>query len=140
MDLHLQEKVIIVTGGASGIGEGISKKIADEGGIPCIVDRDHESATKVVEEVEIKGGKCFYILTELTEIESCKNAIEQILFAYGRIDGIVNNTGLNDDVSLEEGNYEKFIHYFNIVNLSLPFLKQSKGIIVNICLKVDITD
>ena len=89
----------------------------------------------------------FSVVTELTEIESCKNAIEQILLAFGRIDGIVNNAGLNDGVSLEEGDYEKFIdslkrnvvHYSTMANLILPFLKQSKGIIVNICSKVALT-
>lgn len=147
MNLNLQEKIIIVTGGASGIGESISKKIAAEGGIPCIIDLNQESAKRVLEEIEIKGGKCFFILVELTEIKSCENAVEQILSLYGRVDGLVNNAGLNDGVSLEEGTYEKFLyslkrnagHYFTMANLILPFLKQSKGSIVNICSKVAFT-
>lgn len=147
MNLHLQEKVIIVTGGASGIGAGISKKIAEEGGIPCIIDRDNISALKVLEEIQIKGGKCFYVQTELTDIGSCRNAVVEILSVYGKIDALVNNAGLNDGVSLEEGDYEKFVaslernvgHYFTIANLALPHLKESKGTIVNICSKVALT-
>jgi L-fucose dehydrogenase len=112
MNLHLKGKVIILTGGANGISDVIFKKIADEGGIPHIIDRD----------------------------ESCKRTIEQILFEYGTIDGIVNNTLLNDNVSIEGDNCDKFGEYLDIVNLGLTCLKQSKGIIVNICAKGDLTN
>lgn len=78
---------------------------------------------------------------------SCKNAIELIISRYHKIDGIVNNAGLNDGVGLEEGNYEKFVasleknvaHYFSMVKLSLPYLKKSEGVIINICSKVALT-
>jgi len=147
MDLELQKKVIIVTGGASGIGESICNKIADEGGIPCILDHNPESLARVGNDIKIKGGRYFSVNVELTEIESCKNAIAKISSEYGRIDGIVNNAGLNDGVSLENGDYNKFInslntnvtHYFTIAHLSLELLKQSKGAIVNICSKVAFT-
>jgi NAD(P)-dependent dehydrogenase (short-subunit alcohol dehydrogenase family) len=147
MDLELHKKVIIVTGGASGIGESICKKIAEEGGIPCILDHNPASLKRVENEIKIKGGTCFSVNVELTEIESCKSALALISSEYDRIDGIVNNAGLNDGIGLENGDYKKFInslntnvtHYFTITHLALRILTQSKGAIVNICSKVAFT-
>lgn len=147
MDLGLQQKVIIVTGGGSGIGESICKRIADEGGIPCLLEHNAESLARVSNEIKIKGDKCFSVNVELTEIKSCENAITKISAEYGRIDGIVNNAGLNDGVGLKNGDYKKFkysldtnvTHYFTIAHLSLQLLKKSKGSIVNICSKVALT-
>ena len=59
MDLNLKDKVIIVTGGAKGIGEGIVKVLAGEGAIPVIIGRSEADNKKVVAEVEAKGGKDF---------------------------------------------------------------------------------
>jgi NAD(P)-dependent dehydrogenase (short-subunit alcohol dehydrogenase family) len=147
MDLELQKKVVIVTGGASGIGESICKRIAEEGGIPCVLDHNTASLERVENEIKMKGSDCFSVHTELTEIQSCENAINRISNEFGRIDGLVNNAGLNDGVSLENGDYKKFInslninvtHYFTLANLALKFLKESKGTIVNICSKVAFT-
>lgn len=148
MDLDLQGKIIIVSGGASGIGESICKNLAVEGGIPCILDRDEKRMEKVVNEINQQSGiDAFSVLTELTDPRSCKNSIDKILSKFGRIDGLVNNAGLNDGVGLENGNYEKFIasldtnvvHYYTLANYCLSALKDSKGAIVNICSKTAIT-
>ena len=137
MDLHLDQKVIIVTGGAKGIGEGIVKALAAENALPVIVGRKENDNLKALEKI---GNKGFQVVAELTQPEGCENAIKQVLQKYNRIDGLVNNAGLNDGVSLETGNYEDFIaslhknvvHYFLMAHYALPYLKQSKGTIVNI--------
>jgi L-fucose dehydrogenase len=140
MDLHLQDKVFIVTGGAKGIGEGITKVLAAEGGIVAIVGRNQDDNLKTVAEVEAQGGKAFSVVAELTNPDECRKAVEQAAAAYGRIDGLVNNAGVNDGVSLEKGSYEAFlaslhrnlIHYYLMAHYALPYLKTSKGAIVNI--------
>jgi len=148
MNLYLQKKIIIVTGGASGIGKSICQKLAEEGAIPCILDNSKKELDQTIEEIEKQYGiSAFSFLTELTDPSACKSAVDALRLKFGRIDGVVNNAGLNDGVSLEEGNYEKcndslkrnVVHYFTIANLILPFLKQSKGTIVNICSKVALT-
>ncbi len=148
MNLHLQNKIIIVTGGASGIGESICKKLAEEKAIPCILDHSEKNMKDVVSEIKQQYGiDAFSILTELTSPIACKDSIEKILLKFGRIDGLVNNAGLNDGVGLENGNYEKFIdslkrnvgHYYTMANYVLPALKESKGSVVNICSKTAIT-
>lgn len=143
MDLHLQDKVIIVTGGAKGIGEGITKVLAAEGAIVAIVGRNQADNLKTVAEVEAQGGKAFSVVAELTDPTAPREAVAQVAAAYGRIDGLVNNAGVNDGVSLENGSYEGFlaslhrnlIHYYLMAHHALPYLKASKGAIVNISSK-----
>jgi len=143
MDLGLKGKVIIVTGGAKGIGEGIVKVLASEGAIPVIIGRNEADNMKVVHAVEAAGGKASQVIAELTEPEACENAINAVVKQYGRIDGLVNNAGVNDGVGLESGDYKKFmaslhknvVHYYLMAHCALPWLKESKGAIVNITSK-----
>ncbi len=143
MELELKNKVIIVTGGAKGIGEGITNILAKEGAIPVIVGRSEEDNLVTLRKIEAAGGKCFQVLAELTNESECKNAVDAVVKQFGRIDGLVNNAGVNDGVGLEHGSYEKFIlslhrnllHYYLLAHYALPWLKQSKGPIVNISSK-----
>jgi NAD(P)-dependent dehydrogenase (short-subunit alcohol dehydrogenase family) len=147
MDLHLKDKVIVVSGGAKGIGEAIVKTLAAEGAIPVILGRNDKDNLKVVAEVESKGGKAFQVIAELSDPASCELAIKKVLGQFNQIDGLVNNAGVNDGVGLEYGNYEKFmaslhtnvVHYFLLAHYVLPALIKSKGAIVNIASKTAIT-
>ena len=140
MDLQLKDKVILVTGGAKGIGEGIVKVLAAEGAIPVIVGRNEADNKKVVAEIEKGGGKAFEVAAELTDPSASEKAVHAVLEKFGRIEGLVNNAGVNDGVGLENGTYEKFmaslhknvVHYYLMAHYALPALKKSKGAIVNI--------
>ena len=140
MNLDLQDKVIIVSGGAKGIGEGIVKVLAAEGAIPFIIGRNAED-NKVT--VAATGGRAKHVVAELTRPEECEAAVKAVMAECGRIDGLVNNAGVNDGVSLESGNYTDFmaslhkslIHYYLLAHHALPALKVSKGAIVNISSK-----
>lgn len=147
MDLQLKDKVILVTGGSKGIGHGISVLLAAEGAIPVIIGRDESSMLEVVADIEKNGGKAAYAMAELTDPEQCKLAVESAVEKYGKIDGVVNNAGINDGVGLENGNYEDFLrsinrnltHYYLMVHFALPQLKKSQGAIVNIGSKTSVT-
>ncbi len=140
MNLGLKEKVIIVTGGAKGIGEGISSALALEGAYVAIVGRNEADNQKAIEKIQAAGGQAWSFVAELTQPEACAQVIEAIGTTFGRIDGLVNNAGVNDGVGLESGNYERFvqslhsnlIHYYLMAHHALPYLKASKGSIVNI--------
>ncbi|MCD0488946.1 SDR family oxidoreductase [Pedobacter sp. MC2016-14] len=144
MDLQLKDKVVIVTGGAKGIGEGIALALAAEGAIPVIIGRKAEDNLKVVDAIKAKGGQAGHVVAELKDPEECKEAITLVLKIHGRIDGLVNNAGVNDGVGLENGSYEGFIdslhknvvHYYLMAHYALPALKESKGSILNIGSKV----
>jgi len=137
MNLNLGDKVIIVTGGAKGIGEGIVKVLVNEGAIPVIIGRNEADNLKTIEAI---GGNGFQVAAELSDPEECQKAVAQVVEKYGRIDGLVNNAGVNDGVNLENGSYEAFmsslhknlVHYYLIAHYALPELKKSKGSIVNI--------
>lgn len=143
MNLQLNNKVIIVTGGAKGIGEGICKVLAGEGAIPVIVGRSAADNQKTVAAIIADGGKAFQIAAELSNPDECKRAVEEVIAEYGRIDGLVNNAGINDGVGLENGSYEGFmasmhknvVHYYLMAHYALPELKKSKGPILNITSK-----
>jgi len=140
MQLSLTDKIIVVTGGAKGIGLGICKVLASEGAIPFIVGRNEADNIAVVNEIEVSGGKAFQVTADLTQPANCQFAIDNIIKQCGRIDGLVNNAGVNDGVGLENGNYEDFvaslhknlIHYYLMAQYALPFLIKSQGSIVNI--------
>lgn len=147
MNLQLKEKVIIVTGGSKGIGYGICEQLIKESAIPVIVGRDRKSILQAVKKLEETGGNVGFAFAELTDPKDCKKAVEQIISEYGLIDGLVNNAGVNDRVSLSEGDFESFTksihrnltHYFMMAHYSLPALKKSKGSIVNIGSKTSFT-
>jgi L-fucose dehydrogenase len=140
MELGLEDKLVIVTGGAKGIGEGIVRTLAAEKALPVIIGRSEEDNIRLCEELRSSQLQCGYITAELTSAEECERAVRETVKRYGRIDGVVNNAGINDGVGLENGNYNAFmeslhrnlVHYYLIVHHALPELKKSKGSIVNI--------
>lgn len=141
MDLQLKDKVIIVTGGAKGIGEGIVEVLAREGALPAIVGRNEADNNLALKKI---GDRGFQVAAELTKPDECRKAIAAVIRHYGRIDGLVNNAGVNDGVNLEDGSYEAFmaslhknlVHYYLMAHHALPELKKTKGAIVNIGSKV----
>jgi L-fucose dehydrogenase len=147
MDLKLKDKIIIVTGGSAGIGKGISISLAKEGAIPYIVGRNKANVMATVSEIEKQGGQSGYTFAELTKPEECENAVAECIGRFGRIDGLVNNAGVNDSIGLENGSYEDFVtsihrnltHYYMMAHYALPELKKSKGAILNIGSKASFT-
>ena len=139
----LKDKVIIVTGGAKGIGEGIVKVLAKEGAIPVIIGRSEEDNLATVDAIKKDGGKAFQVVAELSIPQQCEHAVMEVVKQFGRIDGLVNNAGVNDGIGLESGDYEGFIqslhknvvHYYLMAHHALPELKKSKGSILNITSK-----
>ncbi len=147
MNLHLQGKVVIVTGGSKGIGEAVTRTLAEEGAIPVIATRSVEATADLVKQLLDEGKQAHSITGDLSGVSFCKKIVEETAAKYGRIDGIVNNAGANDGAGLEHGNPEKFrdslsknlFHYYDLVHFALPHLKASKGAIVNISSKVALT-
>jgi len=143
MDLFLKDKVIIVSGGAKGIGEGIVKVLAAEGAIPFIIGRNSADNLHTLDLVAAEGGKAFQAVAELTDPIASEQAVRTVIETCGRIDGLVNNAGVNDGVDLEHGSYDRFmaslhknvIHYYLLAHHALPELIKSKGAIVNISSK-----
>jgi L-fucose dehydrogenase len=145
MDLQLNDRVVIVTGGAAGIGGAISLLLAQEGAIPVILGRSPMAAEFRQQLVALQPRAMFQQL-DLRADEACADAVSRTHGEFGRIDGLVNNAGVNDGVSLEAGR-EPFvnsleanlIHYYVMAHYCLPHLQASRGAIVNISSKTALT-
>jgi NAD(P)-dependent dehydrogenase (short-subunit alcohol dehydrogenase family) len=143
LDLQLQEKVVLVTGGAKGIGAAIVRAAVAEGGIPVIVDRDSDAAKDLHKEI-IVGD---VVVADISAAQACYSVIQHTIEKFGRLDSLVNNAGINDKVGLEHGSPEQYVaslernllHYYNMAHFALPHLKESRGSIVNIASKTAIT-
>jgi L-fucose dehydrogenase len=147
MDLQLKDKVVVITGGASGIGAAMVAGAAREGAISVIVDRCEEAALQLEAKVRASGGKALAIGAELVQPQNCQRVVEQTLARFGRLDALINNAGLNDRVGLEHGSPAEYVasiernllHYYNMAHYALPALKNAQGAIVNIASKTAVT-
>jgi L-fucose dehydrogenase len=147
LDLQLKDKVIVITGGAKGIGAAIVRTCAGEGAIPVIVDRDTQAGEQLQSDLQSSGTKCGVINLDLAVPENCAHAIEETLKSFGHIDALVNNAGRNDKVGLESGSVVEYVaslnrnlvHYYSMAHYALPHLKRSRGAIVNIGSKTAVT-
>jgi L-fucose dehydrogenase len=147
MDLQLKGKVVLVTGGAKGIGAAISRTCAKEGAVPIVVDRDLAAAEQLQSELRGLGATSHFIALELSSPEDCRASIEQTVRICGCLDALVNNAGVNDRVGLEHGSPDEFvcslqrnlIHYYSMAHYALPELKRNRGTIVNISSKTAVT-
>jgi len=147
MDLQLKDKVVLVTGGAKGIGAAITKTCAQEGAVAIAVDRDVPACQRLHDELQAQGLRTSFITLDLGSAENCKMIVEQAIATFDRIDALVNNAGINDKVGLENGNPQQFVgslernllHYYNMAHYAVPHLKRSRGSIVNISSKTAVT-
>lgn len=145
MNLDLAGKVVIVTGGGSGIGAATTQVLAEEGAVPVVITR---SALDPGFEADIRRlcPKMLFFATELTQVEQCRAAVAATVAKFGRIDALVNNAGANDGVSLEAGPeafaaslHANLVHYYTMAHLCLPQLRAGRGSIVNLSSKVALT-
>lgn len=147
MDLQLKNKVVIITGGAKGIGAAITRVSVSEGAIPVVVDRDQQACDKICAQLQLTGDRGHQVVVDLQSAESCARAIDETVRRFGRIDALVNNAGVNDGIGLEQGTPEKFVgslklnllHYYNMTHYAVPHLKVTGGAIVSISSKTAVT-
>jgi len=147
MNLQLKDKVVLVTGGAKGIGAAIVQACAGEGAIPVIVDRDAEAGAQLQALLRKQNTASELISVDLLTSEGCAQAVDRTVKALGRVDALVNNAGVNDKIGLEHGSPDQFVaslgrnllHYYNMAHYALPHLKHSRGPIVNISSKTALT-
>jgi NAD(P)-dependent dehydrogenase (short-subunit alcohol dehydrogenase family) len=147
VDLQVTDKVILISGGAKGIGAAIARSAAREGAIPVIVDRDARATEELQSELNARNQPNHALTFDLCVAENCSQIISSVLEKFGRLDALVNNAGVNDGVGLEHGDPKAFVaslernllHYFNLAHYALPALKKSRGSVVNIASKVAVT-
>jgi L-fucose dehydrogenase len=145
MDLLMQGKVVIVTGGGSGIGAAVSHLLAEEGAIPVMVTNVQPDERWLAQLRQLQP-RAEVVIADLCDEHNCASAVTRVLQRFGRIDGLVNNAGTNDGVGLEAGraafvaSLEKnLIHYYLMAHFCQQALEKSQGAIVNIASKTALT-
>jgi NAD(P)-dependent dehydrogenase (short-subunit alcohol dehydrogenase family) len=139
----VKDKVVVVTGGTSGIGEATAYKLAEAGAQVVVAARDAEKAAPVLEKIKAAGGKARFISCDLSSLEDCDRLVAAVKKEYGRIDYLVNNAGR----SIRRGiasSYDRFhdfertmqLNYFGSLRLIMGFMPmmvaQNAGHIINI--------
>ncbi|ARJ69729.1 SDR family oxidoreductase [Paracoccus contaminans] len=140
MDLHLTGKVVVVTGGGSGIGAGITEVLAEEGARPVVIARRPPDADWLA-----RHGADF-VQAELSDDEACRAAIDAVRQRHGTVHALVNNAGANDGVGLTAGPQafrasldQNLVHYYTMVQLLADDLRAARGAVVNITSKTAVT-
>ena len=143
MDLGLRDKLILVTGGAKGIGAATVEAFSAEDCRVVLVDRDTETGTSLE---KFLGSRVSYIEADLTNLEACQKAIEQTVSLFGGLDVLVNNAGFNDGLGLETPPEDfmisvqnNLLHVYAMTHYALPQLRKGPGCLVNLGSKVSET-
>ena len=139
MNLELASKVVVISGGAKGIGEAITISFAAEGAVACILGRNPVEAEELCARVAEDGGRAEFFACELTDENAVREVVGVIFKKYGRIDCVVNNAGVNDGAGLNSGvdafreSLEKnIVHCFVLVQAAMDALIASRGSVVNV--------
>lgn len=145
MELGLRDKVVIVTGGGAGIGGAVTLGLAAEGAIPVVFGRS-PLAEDFAAKLNAASPRSVFVQVELMHDPEIGAAVGQVAKTFGRIDGLVNNAGINDGIDLEAGpdafreSLERnLIHYYTTAHHCLPWLRKSRGSIVNVSSKTALT-
>jgi 3-oxoacyl-[acyl-carrier protein] reductase len=134
-------KVVIVTGGAGGIGEVVCKSFAKEGGKVAIIDLNEENGNRVVKEIKDAGGEATFVKTNVGITAECEKAFKKVLEIYGKIDVLSNAAGLISRHKLEDltdDEWERIVpvngkSYYTMMRLIVPWMAEhGGGAVVNV--------
>ncbi len=136
----MKDKVVIVTGASSGIGEAVAKYFASRGAILSLAARRVEIIEEMATHMKAEGVKALALKVDVSIEEDCQNLIVQTIKAFGRIDVLINNAGISmralfNDLELDVFKNVMEINFWGAVyctKYALPHLLQSKGSVVGI--------
>jgi 3-oxoacyl-[acyl-carrier protein] reductase len=142
MDLGLQDKVVLVTGGSKGIGKAVALELSREGCRVAICARGENMLAQTAAAIQAEtGNEVFTVSVDLTQADDVKRMVESLIGHFGRIDVLINNAGSSPGGILEELTEEdwaqslqlKFMGYVRCCKEIIPYMrKQGKGRVVNI--------
>ena len=139
--LNLNEKITLVTGGASGIGKATALALADAGAKVAIVDIAFEGAERVAADIRRKGGEALAMSSDVSQARHVDAMMNRIMETWGRLDCAVNNAGVGGNMQMTAETSEDEFDRITGINLKgvwlcmraeiCQFLKQGGGVIVN---------
>ena len=131
-------KSVIVTGGALGIGGGVSRGFADAGANVTVMDVDDDAGDALVAELTGKGQTAQYVSADAGTVEGCRTTVDAAIDAYGGVDVLINNVGIQppssyvDAVDLPEESWDRIINVnlrsrFLMAKYSVPSMRERGG-------------
>ena len=139
MNLDLQDRVVLITGGAAGIGEALVRAFAAEGARVWFADRNADRGR----DLALALPRSVFVEGDLSDTGFCLELVSTLLREAGRLDILVNNAGVNDAVSLAGSPADfmaslrrNLLHVFALSHHAREALIESRGTIVNISSKV----
>jgi NAD(P)-dependent dehydrogenase (short-subunit alcohol dehydrogenase family) len=138
--MRLLNKVALITGGTSGIGEATTLLFANEGAKVALTGRNEERGNAVTDLILKGGGQAIFIQTDVSKADDCRRAVDETVRAFGRIDILFNNAGVFFahtalDCSEEEWDLQIDVNLkgtFLMSKFALPgMIAQGSGVIIN---------
>lgn len=139
----VRNKVVVITGGSSGIGLSTAQRVAEAGAVTIIVARGQEELYKARDAMKAAGGKVFAYAADLSDMAGCDKLVQKVLKEHGHVDILVNNAGRSIRRSIELS-YDRFhdfertmqLNYFGSLRLIMGFLpsmtQRRRGHVINI--------
>lgn len=123
--MNVKDRVVLITGSGSGIGEATVKQFAKSGAKVVVNDLDQEKIDRVVSEIKDAGGKAIGFTANITNKEDVEALFEKVIGAYGRIDVLVNNAGIGGNMSIRKITEEYWDHVFAVNMKGVMFCSQT---------------
>ncbi len=137
---RFKDKVVIITGGACGIGQASSEKFSQEGAIVVIWDINEEKGAAMVQQLQAAGGKASFQKVNTADFEATQQAAAEVVSQYGTIDVLINNAGITRDATIKKMTIEQWDQVisvnltgvFNCVKAVTPtMIENNSGRIIN---------
>jgi len=141
MSNNIKDKVVVITGASSGLGEATARLLSAEGAIVVLGARRVDRIQSLAEELNAKGGKALAVATDVTHHEQVKKLVDTAVQKYGRVDVMINNAGLMPHSPLERLKIDDWNRTIDVnvkgvlygIAAALPHMKQQKsGHIINV--------
>lgn len=139
--MRFQNRVVAVTGGAKGIGEGCARVFCSEGGRVAILDVDSSAGERLANELsEVGPGSVLFFRCDVTNADDFRSAIATVVSRFGQLDCLINNAGVHPPATpIEETHIDdverlmrvNFLSTYFGCQLALPHLRKTRGSIVN---------
>lgn len=138
----LQDRVALIYGGTSGLGEATAKLYAKEGAKVAIAGRSVERGNEIVDAIKHEGGEAIFVEVDLMETDQIKQSVQDTVDAFGTIDILYNGAGILDEyVGIIETDEEEFDQVVQL-NIKAPFIatkevmpifvEKGKGVVINL--------
>lgn len=138
----LKDRVALIYGGTSGLGEATSKLFAKEGAKVAVAGRSEERGERIVRDIQEEGGKAVFVRVDLMQRNQIKQSVQDTLDAFGTIDVLYNGAGILDEyeniIDTEVDTFDQLL----TLNLEAPFLatkeimpifvEKGRGVVINV--------